>query len=77
MGFKLTTLVVIGIDGIGSCKSNQHTITTVPNVTKDSQNDGIKYWQDVVNKTDGQVITEILLKVALNTKTLTLTLNVQ
>ena len=27
-GFKLTTLVVIGTDWIGSCKSNQHTITT-------------------------------------------------
>jgi hypothetical protein len=27
-GFKLATLVVIGTDWIGSCKSNQHTITT-------------------------------------------------
>ena len=27
-GFELTTLVVIGIDCIGSCKSNYHTITT-------------------------------------------------
>jgi hypothetical protein len=27
-GFKLTTLVVIGTDCIGSCKSNYHTITT-------------------------------------------------
>jgi hypothetical protein len=27
-GFKLTTLVVIGTDGIGSCKSNYHTIVT-------------------------------------------------
>ena len=26
-GFKLTTLVVIGNDCIGSCKSNYHTIT--------------------------------------------------
>ena len=26
-GFKLTTLVVIGTDCIGSCKSNYHTIT--------------------------------------------------
>ena len=26
--FKLTTSVVIGIDCIGSCKSNYHTITT-------------------------------------------------
>ena len=31
-GFELTTLVVIGTDCIGSCKSNYHTITatTVP-----------------------------------------------
>ena len=28
VGFKLTTLVVIGIDCIGSCKSNYHMITT-------------------------------------------------
>jgi hypothetical protein len=27
-GFKLTTLVVIGNDCAGSCKSNYHTITT-------------------------------------------------
>jgi hypothetical protein len=27
-GFELTTLVVIGTDGTGSCKSNYHTITT-------------------------------------------------
>ena len=26
-GFELTTLVVIGRDGIGSCKFNYHTIT--------------------------------------------------
>ena len=31
MGFELTTLVVIGTDCIGSCKSNYHTITTTPN----------------------------------------------
>jgi hypothetical protein len=29
-GFKLTTLVVIGIDCIGSSKSNYHTTTTPP-----------------------------------------------
>ena len=28
VGFELTTLVVICTDGIGSCKSNYHTITT-------------------------------------------------
>jgi hypothetical protein len=27
-GFKLTTLVVMGTDCIGSCKSNYHMITT-------------------------------------------------
>jgi len=27
-GFELTTLVMIGTDCIGSCKSNYHTITT-------------------------------------------------
>ena len=33
-GFELTTLVVIGTDCIGSCKSNYHTITatTTPNI---------------------------------------------
>ena len=30
VGFELTTLVVIGIDCIGSLKSNYHTITTTP-----------------------------------------------
>jgi hypothetical protein len=28
VGFKLTTLVMIGTDCTGSCKSNYHTITT-------------------------------------------------
>ena len=28
VGFKLTTIVVIGTNCIGSCKSNYHTITT-------------------------------------------------
>jgi len=34
MGFELTTLVVIGTDYIGSCKSNYHMITTmtIPNI---------------------------------------------
>ena len=38
MGFKLTTLVVIGTDCTGSCKSNNHTITTmtVPHLFEDS-----------------------------------------
>ena len=30
VGFKLTTLVVIGTDCIGSCKSNYHMIMTTP-----------------------------------------------
>jgi len=29
-GFELTTLVAIGTDCIGSCKSNYHAITTAP-----------------------------------------------
>jgi hypothetical protein len=29
MGFELTTLVVIGTDCIGNCKSNYHTIMTM------------------------------------------------
>jgi hypothetical protein len=35
-GFELTTLVVIGTDYIGSCKSNYHTImtTTAPTIFK-------------------------------------------
>jgi hypothetical protein len=28
-GFKLTTLVVIGTDWTGSCKSNYHTIMAI------------------------------------------------
>ena len=35
-GFKLTTLVVIGTDCIGSCKSNDHTITTAAKVKEDN-----------------------------------------
>ena len=34
IGIELTTLVVIGTDCIGSCKSNYHTITTAPVVIK-------------------------------------------
>ena len=33
-GFKLTALVVIGIDCTGSCKSNYHTTTTAPRYDK-------------------------------------------
>jgi hypothetical protein len=35
MGFKLATLVVIGIDYIGSCKSNYHTFTHIKATTLD------------------------------------------
>jgi len=45
--FELATLEVIHIDCTGSCKTNYHTITMAPGVTKDSQNDCIKSWQDV------------------------------
>jgi len=34
-GFELTTLVVIGTDCIGSCKSNYHTTTTAPSLQID------------------------------------------
>jgi hypothetical protein len=39
VGFELTTLVVMGTDYIGSCKSNFYTITTttVPNKQKITQ----------------------------------------
>jgi hypothetical protein len=56
--FELTTSVVIGTDCIDSCKSNNHTITTaLIYVTLVSS----------INKTDLHDITQILLKVALNT----------
>ena len=46
-GLKLTTLVVIGTDCIGSCKSNYHTITTTiaPHVTNKI---GPLYWITVI-----------------------------
>ena len=34
VGFELTTFVVLGIDWIGSCKSNYHTITATMALTK-------------------------------------------
>jgi hypothetical protein len=34
MGFKLTTLVVIGTDCTGSCKSNFHTINEARSTTQ-------------------------------------------
>jgi hypothetical protein len=61
-GFEITTSVVIGTDCIGSCKSNYHIkdlwqVGGLPPGTLVSS----------TNKTDHQDITEILLKVALNT----------
>jgi hypothetical protein len=56
ISWRDTTLVVIGTDCVGSCKSNYHTITTT--TTHD-------------NQTVRHDITEILLKVALNIITLT------
>jgi hypothetical protein len=34
MGFELTTLVVIGTDCTGSCKSNYHAIMTAPYIIR-------------------------------------------
>jgi hypothetical protein len=42
MGFELTTLVVIGTDCIGSCKSNHHTTTTTPQI-KNNKQQWVKY----------------------------------
>ena len=42
MGFELATLVVIGTDCIGSCKSNYHTITTTTAPEKYHFDYGIK-----------------------------------
>ena len=44
VGFELTTLVVIGIVCIGSCKSNYHTITTAPHRTQMHQLPAKTYW---------------------------------
>jgi hypothetical protein len=77
--FELTTSVVIGTDCIGSCKSNYHTITATtapPDVVTIC--DKVCQWHATgqwfspgppvsSNKTDCHDITEILLKVALNT----------
>ena len=40
-GFKLTTLMVIGTDCTGSCKSNYHTMmtTTASQILYNNQND--------------------------------------
>jgi hypothetical protein len=42
-GFELTTLVVIGTDCIGNCKSNYHTITSMTPPKRSSYQDLIQY----------------------------------
>jgi hypothetical protein len=49
-GFKLTTLLVIGTDCMGSYKSNYHTITTVPYI----------YLRNKINKTSPTITWFIL-----------------
>jgi hypothetical protein len=43
-GFELTTLVVIGTDCTGSCKSNYHTITTTTAPTLKTSPKRAKLW---------------------------------
>jgi hypothetical protein len=65
--FKFTTLVLIGTDCTGSCKSNYHKIMKRTTSTTISQiGQGYKYF----NKTDHHDIIDILLTVGLNTLTL-------
>jgi hypothetical protein len=72
VGFELTTLVVIGADYTGSCKSNYH-MTTAPYLYYDLSINNTGRWispgtpVSSTNKTDSHDITEILLKVVLNT----------
>jgi hypothetical protein len=82
-GLELTTLVVIGTDCTGSYKSNYHTKNTEGYYIQVMERKFKKWWPTIppiytitksTNKTDCHDITEILLKVALNTITLTLTL---
>jgi hypothetical protein len=74
IGFELTTLVVIGIDCIGSCKSNYRTIITT---TAPVKRTSVSQWLATgrlfppgilvssTNKTDRHDVTEILLKAAI------------
>jgi hypothetical protein len=50
MGFKLTTVVVIGTDCTGtcSCKSNYHTIMTTPKYET-------KHWKEELEDTKGVI----------------------
>jgi len=50
-GFELTTLVVVGIDSISSCKSNHHMITTTTptsNIRKISASKGQEFNGDII-----------------------------
>ena len=52
-GFKLATLVVIGTDCIGSCKSNYHTITIT---TLPHEDVNLNIWQTSILETSWIVI---------------------
>jgi hypothetical protein len=69
MGFEFAILVVVGTNCAGSCKSNYHTIMTKHVWTGYYKQNGFSLGLPVssTNKTDRHDITEILLKVALNT----------
>jgi hypothetical protein len=74
---QLITLVVMGTDCTCSCKSSYHTITstTVTQIIRKWNNLEIPgTLVSATNKIDCHDITEILLKVALNTVILTITL---
>jgi hypothetical protein len=45
-GFEHTTLMVIGTDCTGSCKSNNHTITTMMAPTSKYKFDSTFWWDD-------------------------------
>ena len=51
MGFEFTTLVVIGTDCIGSCKSNYNTIKTTT-VTKIKG----RYYNEIVRKMKNRIM---------------------
>jgi hypothetical protein len=77
-----TTLVVIGTDCTGSCKSNYHTITTMTALISLKGSESGQWFSpgtsvSSTNKTDRHDITEILLNEELSVITLTLTLKIQ
>jgi hypothetical protein len=75
VGFELTTLVVIGTDCIGSCKSNYHTIITTmaPSMNKRNSFSAHGRWfspgtsASSTTKSGRHDIAEILLIVTLST----------